>query len=117
VVVTNRDILSAARIFGFNEKGNDEENGAECTVCLTEPKDTVLLPCRHLCVCKTCFSHIDKCPVCRSLFDTHVRFDASDERGAAHPPSMQPTVEEIESDESEVDSDDENVRNPLHTVS
>ncbi len=27
---------------------------------------------RHLCVCKDCFPHIDKCPVCRSLFDDFV---------------------------------------------
>lgn len=27
---------------------------------------------RHLCVCKECFPHIDKCPVCRSAFDDYV---------------------------------------------
>jgi hypothetical protein len=27
---------------------------------------------RHLCVCKECFPHIDKCPVCRSQFDDYV---------------------------------------------
>ena len=25
-----------------------------------------------MCVCKGCFIHIDKCPVCRSQFNTYV---------------------------------------------
>lgn len=38
-------------------------------------KCLVVFPClfyRHLCVCKECFPHIDKCPVCRSPFDDYV---------------------------------------------
>lgn len=46
--------------------GEDEEL---CVVCLTIAKDTVVLPCRHLCLCKTCaeelMKHTPKCPVCR----------------------------------------------------
>ena len=42
----------------------------DCVVCLTEPKQVVLLPCRHFCVCAECYSHIDKCPVCRSGYDS-----------------------------------------------
>ncbi|CAM9799855.1 unnamed protein product, partial [Laminaria digitata] len=49
-----------------------EEAAEECVICLTDPKDTVLLPCRHLCVCAECFRHVDKCPVCRSAFDNYV---------------------------------------------
>lgn len=49
-----------------------EEATDECVICLTDPKNTVLLPCRHLCVCAACFRHVDKCPVCRSAFDNYV---------------------------------------------
>lgn len=52
--------------------GGGEEIAEECVICLTDPKDTVLLPCRHLCVCSECFRHVDKCPVCRSPFDNYV---------------------------------------------
>lgn len=44
----------------------------ECVVCLTDPKEILLLPCRHLCVCAACFVFVDKCPVCRALFDQYV---------------------------------------------
>lgn len=44
----------------------------DCVVCLTEKKDTTLLPCRHLCVCRGCLIHIDKCPVCRASFEEYL---------------------------------------------
>lgn len=51
-------------IFGIenknsNEDENDEDSDAEddssdCVVCLSELRDTMILPCRHLCLCSTC---------------------------------------------------------------
>lgn len=41
----------------------------ECVVCLTQSRDTIVLPCRHLCLCTDCAellrSRVDKCPICR----------------------------------------------------
>ena len=46
-----------------------------CVVCITNPKIVVLLPCRHLCVCKECFDLLlaenRECPLCRS--DIHIQ--------------------------------------------
>lgn len=38
-----------------------------CCICLHHPKNIVLLPCRHLCVCATCGAREDliRCPICR----------------------------------------------------
>ena len=76
-----------------------ENSPSECVICLTEVQEIFLLPCRylsfvfgrllfqchdvfnsydivnlyrHLCICKDCFPHIDKCPVCRTPFDDYV---------------------------------------------
>ena len=52
--------------------GREERPPEECVICLTDPKTTLLLPCRHLCVCSECFRYVDKCPVCRAAFDNYV---------------------------------------------
>ena len=44
----------------------------ECVVCLENMKEILLLPCRHLCICATCLTHIDKCPVCRCQFEEYI---------------------------------------------
>lgn len=44
----------------------------ECVICLTEPRDTTVLPCRHLCMCAECAHHLRDqttgtvCPICRN---------------------------------------------------
>lgn len=53
-------------IFGV-EKANDENL---CTICLCETKNTMILPCRHLCLCYYCAGELGKqrntlCPICR----------------------------------------------------
>lgn len=44
----------------------------ECVVCLENSKEILLLPCRHMCICSTCLTQIDKCPVCRSPFEEYI---------------------------------------------
>lgn len=36
------------------EEEEEEDLGAECVVCITAVRDTLLLPCRHLCMCASC---------------------------------------------------------------
>ncbi|KAL2481430.1 putative E3 ubiquitin-protein ligase LOG2 [Abeliophyllum distichum] len=47
--------------------GNDP--GKECVVCLSEPRDTTVLPCRHMCMCSECAKVLrfqtNRCPICR----------------------------------------------------
>lgn len=63
--------------------GATEEVPEECVICLTDPKNTLLLPCRHLCVCTECFRHVDKCPVCRSAFDNYIVLSAPPQQAQA----------------------------------
>lgn len=65
-------------VYGLAELGKEDKHdesamGEPCVICLTEPRNTALLPCMHLCVCEECAGQLlanaamqgMKCPICR----------------------------------------------------
>ena len=47
-----------------------DDGDKECIICLSDKRDTIILPCKHMCLCVTCAMAIQnqtarKCPVCR----------------------------------------------------
>ncbi|XP_023539072.1 probable E3 ubiquitin-protein ligase LUL4 [Cucurbita pepo subsp. pepo] len=60
-------------IFGIGSSSSEgfdnNDSGKECVICMTEPKDTAVLPCRHMCMCSECAKELklqsNKCPICR----------------------------------------------------
>ncbi|XP_057956797.1 probable E3 ubiquitin-protein ligase LUL4 [Malania oleifera] len=60
-------------IFGIGNSAaegfNDSDTGKDCVICMTEPKDTAVLPCRHMCMCGECAKALrlqsNNCPICR----------------------------------------------------
>lgn len=50
------------------------DDGKECVVCLSEPRDTTVLPCRHMCMCSGCARMLrhqnNKCPICRTVVES-----------------------------------------------
>lgn len=61
-----------------NGEGNEGDDGggqlidndsSECVICMTDPKEVAVYPCRHMCMCLTCAealpSQNNKCPMCR----------------------------------------------------
>lgn len=72
-------------IYGIDQSANggsetakaddlDEDGGRECVICMTEPRDTTVLPCRHMCMCNKCAKVLrlqtNKCPICRCPVDS-----------------------------------------------
>ncbi|CAM6058108.1 unnamed protein product [Sphagnum tenellum] len=47
-----------------------EDTGKECVICLSKPRDTVVLPCRHMCMCSDCAKVLryqtNRCPICEA---------------------------------------------------
>ena len=43
----------------------DGTDDGMCVVCYDGPKDTAVLPCKHLCACKDCAPALRACPICR----------------------------------------------------
>ncbi|KAG6412057.1 hypothetical protein SASPL_124720 [Salvia splendens] len=56
---------------GNSVEGEVDANdpGKECVICLSEPRDTTVLPCRHMCMCSECAKVLrfqtNRCPICR----------------------------------------------------
>lgn len=61
--------------------GNDP--GKECVICLSEPRDTTVLPCRHMCMCSGCAKVLrfqtNRCPICRQPVDRLLEIKVSNE--------------------------------------
>jgi hypothetical protein len=65
----------AAEAGGGGAAGEGAE-GQLCVACLSEPRDTLLAPCRHVCLCASCAqqlvrvaasrNEVLRCPLCRS---------------------------------------------------
>ncbi|OWZ19546.1 RING zinc finger [Phytophthora megakarya] len=58
--------------------------GAECIICMCEPRNTTVLPCRHMCLCSECAEALRKsastCPICRTPVEAllQIRVEAKD---------------------------------------
>ncbi|KAL7066155.1 zinc finger, C3HC4 type domain-containing protein [Cryptosporidium serpentis] len=75
----NGKIFELQDLYGLNitnnsineqNKSNDKYSQDDpCVICLTNPKQTILLPCRHACLCIECTNNLlarnISCPVCR----------------------------------------------------
>lgn len=55
------------------EPGNTEVLGHDCVICMSDGRDTAMLPCRHMCLCSFCAETMRsrvqyrsyRCPICR----------------------------------------------------
>ncbi|KAI5417727.1 BOI-related E3 ubiquitin-protein ligase 1 isoform X2 [Lathyrus oleraceus] len=48
------------------------EARGKCRACLKRVATVVVLPCRHLCICRECDAHYSACPVCLTLKNSTV---------------------------------------------
>ena len=58
-------------------KGVSDDSSKECTICMSEPSNVIIMPCGHMCVCQSCGEELKKskhnmCPVCRGAIQSLV---------------------------------------------
>lgn len=72
-VLYNGKAFEIQNIFGLSNSAatasNSDEDSEKCVICLTSNRETILLPCRHACLCTECsqnlFKNTQECPICR----------------------------------------------------
>jgi E3 ubiquitin-protein ligase MGRN1 len=75
IIWVNGTRYELQEIYGIENSGpssgfDDSDTGKECVICLSEPRDTTVLPCRHMCMCSDCAKVLrhqtNRCPICRT---------------------------------------------------
>lgn len=69
-IVRNAEALYGTMPNPKGTAGQQGEDSGECVICLTQPKNVVILHCRHVCLCRSCAAITSstwsfQCPVCR----------------------------------------------------
>lgn len=73
------DADTSMKVEGLPFKQEDDDESKDCLVCLCEPKNTIIMPCGHMCVCHPCGQQLQGrnhlCPVCRGKIGSLVPLD------------------------------------------
>lgn len=58
-------------MYGLGDMSRADGESNECVICMSNERNTCVLPCRHICCCAECANtlrlQMDRCPVCREL--------------------------------------------------
>jgi len=52
--VTPQGVFYLEEAYGINTNRRDDEDSKECLICMTDRKDTLAKPCKHVCLCQSC---------------------------------------------------------------
>lgn len=79
----SKDLAGACTSGGESEaastpRRHEDEGNTECIICMCEPRDTLILPCRHMAFCNHCAGimryQCEKCPICRQHVTSLLQF-------------------------------------------
>ncbi len=76
-----------------------ELKGVECVICMSEIRDVIIMPCRHLCLCKMCATNLrvqsNNCPICRIPFIALLQIKLVRKREEKEKKKQQQHLEEV----------------------
>lgn len=67
-ITTSNMLLEISKLLvekNREKKSSPKRSDAECSICMVEPPQTVILECGHQCVCLNCINSLETCPLCR----------------------------------------------------
>ena len=60
------------------KEGSMENTEELCVICTTDPREILLLPCRHIAICADCYEEVKdrtkQCPICRMDISAAINF-------------------------------------------
>ena len=70
---TNREVSDAnmsdtvlrRQLLQANEQLSQERDKSLCIICLDAPREMLLKPCKHYCLCSDCSNELRDCPICK----------------------------------------------------
>jgi len=87
-------------IFGMEQSNSDDT----CVICLSLQRDTLIIPCRHFCVCHQCAQELrrqtNKCPICRGCARAMVKIPPTSESRLIDSESIEITEEATSGEEA-----------------
>uniref|UniRef100_A0ABM0M9M8 RING-type E3 ubiquitin transferase n=1 Tax=Saccoglossus kowalevskii TaxID=10224 RepID=A0ABM0M9M8_SACKO len=84
--IENKNALESNKLL---EDDFPDDNGSECVICMCDLRDTLILPCRHLCLCSGCADSLryqsSCCPICRAPFRALLQIRALRKKSSSVP--------------------------------
>ncbi|XP_077980648.1 putative E3 ubiquitin-protein ligase MGRN1 isoform X2 [Glandiceps talaboti] len=84
--IENKNALESNKLL---EDDYLDDNGSECVICMCDLRDTLILPCRHLCLCSGCADSLryqsSCCPICRAPFRALLQIRALRKKSSTTP--------------------------------
>ena len=70
-------VINQSQSVSATQHTMDEDQERLCVVCEDGKKEIMLLPCKHMCLCKSCASkclmkQITECPMCRTKIEDNI---------------------------------------------
>lgn len=70
-----RDVNGGSFV-SINIKESRSQDRSDCVICLSQTRNTLFIPCRHMCICVDCAEPLvngdGKCPLCRQPFESMI---------------------------------------------
>ena len=63
------DMALKTKLEELEKKLLKEEESKQCVVCMDQPRELMIRPCNHYCVCQSCARRLQKCPMCNRLIN------------------------------------------------
>ena len=74
---SDTEFLLRRQLIQANEQLSQEREKSLCIICLDTPREVLLKPCKHYCLCSSCTSRLRECPICkRQIRETEVIYNA-----------------------------------------